>query len=493
MPYSNKYMSGNFKPTIGLEIHCELKTKSKMFCRCANNPQQDVPNKDICPICTGHPGTLPTINEEAVKSVIKAGYALNCHIPKYSKFDRKNYFYPDLPKGYQISQHDQPLCENGWLIIDGEKIRISRIHLEEDAARNIHKGDSTLIDYNRAGVPLMELVSEPDIKSGAQARKFAQELQLIFRYLGISDANMEKGQMRIEVNVSISNNEILGTKVEIKNIGSISAVERAIEYEVERQSGVLLRGEKISQETRGWDDARSVTTSQRSKEGSSDYRYFPEPDLPILNLDKIDYAKTIGELPELPQQKRVRLAREYGLNVKDTEVFVEDRQMGEYFEKVASEAAEWAEKKGQGDFLKLVKLAANYIITDYRAILGEKISQDNTLSITPENFAELVVKIYKNEISSKIAKIVLLEMHKTGNDPSQIIESRGLNQISDFSAISVIAQNVIKANSQPVSDYKAGQKNALQFLIGQVMKESGGKASPDTAKQALEKLLDGQA
>ena len=305
-----------YKPIIGLETHVELNTKTKMFCSCPNDPDEKRPNVNICPTCTAQPGTLPVINEEAVKKVIKTGLALNSQIPEYSKFDRKNYFYPDLPKGYQISQLYQPLCKEGFLEIDGRKIRIREVHLEEDTGRLVHPegADYSLVDFNRAGIPLMELVTEPDITSAKEARRFAETLHLILHYLDVSDADMEKGQMRVEVNISVSGDEKLGIKVEIKNLNSFRTVERGIDYEIKRQTELLESGKKISQETRGWDDVKGITVSQREKEEAHDYRYFPEPDLPPLYLGTPSYINEIrAEIPELPQQRRERFAKEYQL------------------------------------------------------------------------------------------------------------------------------------------------------------------------------------
>jgi len=319
-----------YQPTIGLEIHTELKTNSKMFCSCKNDSQETEPNVNICPICLGHPGTLPVINKEAVNKVIKTGLALNCKIASVSRFERKNYFYPDLPKGYQISQYALPLCQNGFLQVGNRKIRIERIHLEEDTARLVHEKDGSLLDFNRAGVPLMELVTEPDIVSAKEAYNFAKEFQLILRYLGVSDADMEKGQMRVEANISLlpqignSRQEArkLGTKVEIKNLNSFRVVKKAIEYEIKRQAKVLEAGEQVIQETRGWDKKKQITVSQRSKEEAHDYRYFPEPDLPLLQFDELFIQNIRASIPELPQQKRERFKTEYDLREKEIEVFV---------------------------------------------------------------------------------------------------------------------------------------------------------------------------
>ncbi|MEK7124209.1 MAG: Asp-tRNA(Asn)/Glu-tRNA(Gln) amidotransferase subunit GatB, partial [Patescibacteria group bacterium] len=380
-----------YKPTIGLEIHAELNTKSKMFCGCKNDPDERRPNFNICEICTAQPGSLPVANEEAIKKVIKTGLALNCKIAELSKFDRKNYFYPDLPKGYQISQYDMPLCDKGYLEIDGRKIRIRRIHLEEDTGSLLHPdgADYSLVNLNRAGVPLMELVTEPDITSGIEARTFAGELQLILRYLGVSDADMEKGLMRVEVNISLSKStrsdlvDKLGTKVEIKNLNSFRVVEKAIDFEIKRQKELLEKGDKVVQETRGWHDKKEVTFSQREKEEAHDYRYFPEPDLPPLNFDQEYVAKIRSQIAELPAQKRERFAKEYGLDEKQIEVFISNKDFSEYFEKACSELDEWilaensasrknaethAEKRGS----QIYRLVSNYLISDVIGILNGK-------------------------------------------------------------------------------------------------------------------------
>jgi len=483
---------------VGLEIHIELNTKSKMFCSCLNDPNEKRPNVNICPICTAQPGTLPVINKEAVRKVIKTGLALNCQIPEYSKFDRKNYFYPDLPKGYQISQYDKPFCKEGFLEIDEKKIRITRVHLEEDTGKLIHpKGkDYSLVDFNRVGIPLMELVTEPDLRGSKEARKFAEELQLITRYLGVSNADMEKGQLRVEVNISLSRGRKLGTKVEIKNLNSFRAVEKAIDYEIERQTEILDKGKKVVQETRGWDENRGETISQREKEEAHDYRYFPEPDLPQLHFGTPTILNEIkAEVPELPQQKRERFKKEYKLSDEDIEVFVLNKDFGEYFEQVMSELRNWVkeikkkEKIGEVEYKKLIKIAANYIITDLQGLLKGVSVESKGFLITPENFAELITLIYIDKISSKIAKTVLVEMLKTGADPSHIIKEKGLAQITDKGKIEKIIKGVISKNPKPIEDYKKGKENALQFLVGQVMAASKGSAKPETVHQLLKKLL----
>lgn len=486
-----------YKPTIGLEIHAELKTNSKMFCSCKNDPDEKRPNYNICPVCSAQPGTLPVANEEAIKKVIKTGLALNCKIAEDSKFDRKNYFYPDLPKGYQISQYDQPLCEGGFLDVEGHKIRITRIHLEEDTGSLVHPegADYSLVNLNRAGVPLMELVTEPDITSGKEAREFAEELQMIFKYLGVSDANMEKGQMRVEVNISISKGAKLGTKVEIKNLNSFKVVEKAVDFEIKRQEEVLESGEKVVQETRGWHDNKEITFSQREKEEAHDYRYFPEPDLPLMHFEK-DYIEAIkATLPELPEQKRARFEKEYGLDEDSVSFFVTNKDFSEYFEKVNSELEEWLdEERGKSKISekeehKLYKLASNYLISDAQSLLAGKEFVKTGFKITPENFAEFIKMIYKGEISSKVAKMVIADMFNTGSDPSSVVDGNNWRQMSDDSELEKIVKEIVEKNPKAIEDYKAGKMNSLQFLAGQVMAKTRGTANPSTVQELLKKLL----
>jgi len=480
-----------YKPTIGLEIHSELKTASKMFCGCKNDPDEKRPNYNICPVCTAQPGSLPVANEEAIKKVIKTGLALNCKIAQDSKFDRKNYFYPDLPKGYQISQYDQPLCGKGFLEINGRKIGITRIHLEEDTGSLIHPegADYSLVNLNRAGVPLMELVTEPDITSGIEARKFAEELQMIYKYLGVSDADMEKGQMRVEVNISISKGKTLGTKVEIKNLNSFRVVEKAVDFEIKRQEEVLEAGEKVVQETRGWHDKKEITFSQREKEEAHDYRYFPEPDLPAMHFDADYIEKIKATMPELPEQKRERFAKEYKLDEASVEFFIANKDLSEYFEKVISEFDAWIKSEGDEVKKKLYKLVANYLISDVQGLLGGKEFVEKEFKITPENFAEFVKMIYKEEISSKIAKMVVVNMFNTGTDPSTIIDENNWRQMSDDGQLEKIIKEIISKNPKAIEDYKAGKQNSLQFLAGQVMKETRGTAKPETVQELLKKLM----
>ncbi|MFC1700890.1 Asp-tRNA(Asn)/Glu-tRNA(Gln) amidotransferase subunit GatB [Patescibacteria group bacterium] len=480
-----------YKPTIGLEIHSELKTKSKMFCQSLNNPDEEKPNTNICPVCMGHPGTLPVINKKAVDLVIKTGMALNCKINKDSKFDRKNYFYPDLPKGYQISQYDKPLCLGGFLQIGDKKINITRIHLEEDAGKLIHSKDGSLVDFNRAGVPLMELVTEPDISSGVEARKFCEELRLILKYLNVSDANMEKGQMRCEVNISLraEKDKEFGTKVEIKNLNSFKAVERGIDYEIKRQASALDSGEKIIQETRGWDENKQKTFSQRTKEEAKDYRYFPEPDLPPLNINQEEINIIKCSVPELPQSRRERFVKEYKLPEQDINVLVSNKDLSDFFEQVVSELETWLKIKNVGDVQPMIKLTANYILTELQKLLLTSKKNMNNCRISPENFAEFIVMIKQGEISSSAAQTVLKEMFETGADPSHIIEEKGLKQVSDVSSLENIIEQVIKENPGPVGDFKSGKENALQFLIGKTMALSKGQANPQVVGDILRKKL----
>lgn len=475
-----------YKPTIGLEIHTELKTKTKMFCGCLNNPDEKMPNKNICPVCLAHPGTLPTINKKAVESVLKIGLALNSEIPKISKFDRKNYFYPDIPKGYQISQYDQPLILGGEL--NGIKLR--RIHLEEDTARLVHSTQSySLVDFNRAGIPLMELVTEPEIKNGEQAVAFAKELQLVLRYLQISDADMEKGHMRIEANISVSKDSELGTKVEVKNLNSFKAVGEAIDYEIKRQSEILDKGERVHHETRGWDDAGKKTVHQRAKEEAHDYRYFPEPDLPPLDTAKFYIDELKSSVPELPKQKRERFSKEYGFNLSQLEMLIADQNLAQYFEnsilKLFSKITAYGENK-----TKSVQLLYNYLATDIKGLMAEEnIESIEKINIAPENFADLIVLLIKGEISSRIAKDLLEEMSKSGASPAEIIKEKELSQVSDDSIIINAAKEIISENLKAVQDYKKGQENALQFLIGKTMAKLKGRGNPEKIKNILRNEL----
>ncbi|MEK7197867.1 MAG: Asp-tRNA(Asn)/Glu-tRNA(Gln) amidotransferase subunit GatB, partial [Patescibacteria group bacterium] len=472
-----------YEPVIGLEIHAELKTKTKMFCSSKNDSDEKHPNVNICPICMGHPGTLPVINKEAVDYVIKVGLALTCKISEITKWDRKNYFYPDLPKGYQISQYDEPICLGGKLLIPGmdKEIKITRIHLEEDTGRLIHFGHigHSLIDFNRAGVPLMELVTEPDFRSGEEASAFAQELQLILRYLGVSDANMEKGQMRVEANISLrlSGSKEFGTKVEVKNLNSFKAVRDAVDYEIKRQTEILENGKKIVQETRGFNETKGETFSQRIKEQSHDYRYFPEPDLPPLKIDVRLVEEIKSLLPELPNEKRARFKNQYGLASDQINIFVNNKRLAGFFENVISELLNWDKEEPKPHFVEnekqeLINLAANNILGDLSGLLNETSTDINDTRISAENFAELMNLIHRGVVTSRAAKDVLKEMWATGKDPSQITKDRNLVQIEDSNELEMIAQKIINENPDTVSDYKKGKITSLQFLVGQAMKET---------------------
>jgi len=479
-----------YQPVIGIEIHAELKTQSKMFCDCLNDPEVEEANVNICPICLAHPGSLPVINQKAVESVIKTALALNCQVPEFSKFDRKNYFYPDLPKGYQISQYELPLSNKGFLEINDKKIKITRIHLEEDTGKLVHpKGANySLVDFNRAGVPLMELVTEPDIASGQEARCFCEELQIILRYLDVSNANMEKGQMRCEVNISLKSPRAkLGTKVEIKNLNSFRTVEKSINYEIKRQTDLLDSGEKIVQETRGWDEGKQKTFSQRTKEEAQDYRYFPEPDLPPLGKLSSIVGQFSEGIPELPQAKRERFLEEYKLPQSDINILVTNKGLADYFEQVASELQTWLKIKSIDDSQPLIKLTANYFLTELLKLLTLNKIDIKDCQISPENFAEFITLIHQKEISSSAAQTVLKEMFDTGIDPSHIVETKELKQVSDEGALTEIVKKVIKDNPKAIKDYQSGKEKALKFLVGKAMAVSRGQANPEV----VEKLLTG--
>ncbi len=513
-------MKQEYKPTVGLEIHVELKTKTKMFCSCPNETwkigvEDQTPNNAVCPICLGHPGTLPVANKEAIIAVIKTGLALNCQIAVKAKFDRKNYFYPDLPKGYQISQYDQPLCENGYLDIGSHKINITRIHLEEDTGKLTHNKnvDYSLIDFDRAGVPLMELVTEPDIESSQEAKEFCQELQNILRTLNVSDADMEKGQMRCEVNISVSKNkkqltklkkDELGTKVEIKNLNSFRSVERAIDYEIKRQTKVLEQGEKVIQETRGWNDIKQETFSQRAKEGSADYRYFPEPDLPPIILttnnqkpttdNVINIEEIRRSLPELPNEKRQRFINEYGFAQADAKILTNTQHLGDYTEQVMSELKQWlneaGEFEGEAEEIweknkeKLTKLVAGWLVNKLGGLLAARKLSYSQHQITAENFAEFINMIFSRKVSTKNANVLLEKMLETGEDPCHLLEEHDLKASVDFDLDKII-EEVINKNPEQVKEFKAGKIVLLKFFLGQVMKDSKGKADPKESENLL--------
>lgn len=503
-----------YEPVIGLEVHVQLKTKSKMFCACDNTGEHQAPNTTVCPICLGHPGTLPVPNRQAIDWSVMTSIALNCDVPQISKFDRKHYFYPDLPKGYQISQYDQPFGSNGKILItleDGtqKEIRINRLHLEEDAAKLTHSDQGSFVDYNRAGTPLMEIVTEPDIRTPEEAKAYLQELRAIVRYLGVSDADMEKGHLRCDANISLrplSDDEpFLYPKTEIKNVNSFRAVERALQYEIKRQTELWEEGNppKVTT-TRGWNDTEQRTEEQRTKEEAADYRYFPEPDIPPFhfgyNLSEEDAAKGIidirgleTEIPELPAQKRERFIKEYGLDARGAHTVIYDQDLSGYLEQVISELENWTkhhddlswEKHGR----ELVRSSAGWLTSKFSKLLIDTESTIKTTKVTAENFAEMMIMLQKGEINSTTAQKVLVIMHETGGDPSNIVQTQGWAQMNDTNALEGIIKEVIAANEKVVNDYKGGQENAVQFLLGQVMKASKGSANPQVAMELLKKLL----
>lgn len=488
--------------TIGLEVHAELKTKTKMFCDSLNDPDEKTPNMNVCPVCMGHPGTLPVANAEAIRKVIQVGMALGCSIEKETFFERKNYFYPDLPKGYQISQFQKPFCRGGTLNANGKDIRIERIHLEEDAGKLMHlpigkagEGDVSLADYNRAGVPLLELVTEPDLSEPEQVRAFAGELRLLLRYLEASDADMEKGQMRVEVNLSLrpKGADALGTKVEVKNINSISAATKAAVYEIERQADALNDGQTIIQETRGWDETKQRTVSQRTKGGSADYRYFPEPDLPPVVFTDEQLDEIRASVPELPWQRRDRFKAEYGLPAGDVEVFTVFKELGDYFEEVVSELkAEDDPVSGEAkDYGKLAKTAANWLITHLQPKLTAASATPNDTKLSAERFADFVVRVAAGEVSSTNAQELLHKMWETGDSPEHLIAEHDLAQVSDASSLNVTVEEVIAANEKAAEDFRDGKEAALNMLKGQVMKATKGKANPQVIEELLREKLSG--
>ena len=466
------------QPTIGLEIHAELATKTKMFCDSLNDPEETHPNINICPICVAHPGTLPVMNKEAVRQVIRVGFALGGAIAPFTYFERKNYFYPDLPKGYQISQYAYPLVSNAlFTLSNGKHIRIRRIHLEEDTASLVHKENHSLINFNRAGVPLMELVTEPDFSSAAEVKEFASEFQLLLRYLGASRARMEQSELRFEANISLD----MGTKAELKNIGSLSALEQATLYEIERQKEVIAKGELVRHETRGWSEQKGETVFQRSKEEAHDYRYFPEPDLPPFAPPKLfDLEVLRASLPELPWQKRARMRKFFQLDGEVARLLAESPALADFFEQAASEI---------GDDKKKLALLRNYMLTDLTNLMREKSLSVQDLLVTPENFAELMGMIADARVSSRGAKDLLRMMAEKGGDPSELAREHGLEQVSNPVILEEIARNIIAAYPEPVADFSTGKKAALQFLVGQLMRESKGAANPTVAAEILTRLL----
>ncbi len=461
-----------YRPTIGLEVHAELKTATKMFCACKNDTDETRPNVNICPICMGHPGTLPTMNKEAVRSVLKVGLALGGRLAfDFSEFDRKNYFYPDIPKAYQISQYKYPLVSGGEL----NGVAITRVHLEEDTASSSHDGGFSLVDFNRAGLPLMELVTEPVLHSGEEVMRFGEELQLLFQYLGVSTANMEKGEMRLEANISISDSDKLGTKVEVKNLNSFKAAQKAIQYEIERQTELLEKGEKVAQETRGFNEKSQTTFSQRTKEDSHDYRYFPDPDLPKLVLKEavgFDEAGLKEEMLETPNQKRERFGSTFGVKGGDIEVYVHNKILSNIFEKASVDLDK-----------KYLQTLSNCIVSEV-AKFGDEAS-----SFSPSHLASLSILFADGQISSRGMKDILEIMRGDDRDPSLIAKEHGLFQKSDEGELLKMVDKILEANLEAVSEYNSGKLSALQYLVGKGMQESKGAANPQILKSLFEKRL----
>ncbi len=474
-----------YETVIGLEVHAQLKTKSKIFCNSATEFGKEH-NSQICPVCTGYPGVLPVLNKKVVEYAILTGLALNCEIAKHSKFDRKHYFYPDLPKNIQISQYDMPICKDGYIVVNDKKIRINRIHIEEDAGKLVHAGASgiagssySLVDYNRTGVPLLEIVSEPDISSPEEARVYVEELRNIVRYLDVCDGNLEEGSLRCDANVSVrpQGQKEFGTKVEIKNLNSFKALQKALEYEIERQVDEIEQGGKIIQETRLWKDDQGITISMRTKEESHDYRYFPEPDLVPLEIDAEKVHQIRERLPELPGEKRFRYTEKLGLSGYDAGVIADSIEIARFFDRTAGITGN-------------PKAAANWLTGDIAAYLKEnKLSIDDT-ELTAESLTEMIELIDKGTISNNIAKKVIITLMEKGGSARQIVEEQGLSVISDKSEISAIVKKIIDENPKEVEKYKAGKKQVIGFFVGQVMKETKGKANPGLVNKLFAEELD---
>jgi aspartyl-tRNA(Asn)/glutamyl-tRNA(Gln) amidotransferase subunit B len=476
----------SYEVVIGLEVHTELKTESKIFCGCSTKFGSEQ-NTNVCPVCLGLPGVLPVLNEKVVDFAVRTGLALNCQILPFSKFDRKNYYYPDLPKNFQTSQSDLPIAVNGYLDIEvnGEtkRIGITRVHMEEDAGKLVHAGtiarsDYALVDYNRTGVPLLEIVSEPDIRSAEEAKAYLEKLKAILQYIDISDCKMEEGSLRCDANISLRpmGATQLGTKAELKNMNSFRSVQRGIEYEVERQAEVLDEGGRVIQETRSWDDGKGITISMRSKEQAHDYRFFPEPDLVPIVVDPARVEEIRINLPELPDARKVRLVDSHGLSSYDAEVLTASRAMADYFDQVVKLGAD-------------AKAAANWLMGDLSKHLNAGEATIDECLVTPERLAGLLVLLDKGTISSKIAKTVFEEMWTSGKTAETIVQEKGLVQISDEGAIIAVVEAVIAASPQSVADYQAGKERAIGFLVGQVMKQTKGRANPELVNKLLRERM----
>ncbi len=495
---------------IGLEIHAEINTKSKAFCSCANDPFNAKANSVVCPICLGHPGTLPLINKEAIEKVVLLGLALNCQINKLSKFDRKNYFYPDLPKGYQISQYDLPFAFGGYLDINKQKIEITRIHLEEDTAKLNHpKGKThTLIDFNRAGVPLLELVTEPVMHDAMTAKMFCQTFQQILQHLGISQANMEKGEMRCEANVSLQEKNSwyredgkiktikkkkLNNKVELKNINSFKALERAIAYEIKRQSELLDKGEEILAETRGYNEDRGETFHQRIKESGADYRYFPEPDILPIKISSDEIKSLKNKIGELPHHKKDRFILEYGYTPDMAEILIENKEISEWLEMVLSELQEWlstTDKSWSNQKKQLAKLTANWLTSELFKFLKADKKGINEIKISAENFAELICLLHQEKINSTAGQKILKIMYENGNSPTAIMQEQNLEQKNDSNTeeLENIVSKIIKEYPKQLAEYQGGKEALLQFFIGKVMAETKGRYKADKIIEIIKNI-----
>ncbi|HOJ78253.1 MAG TPA: Asp-tRNA(Asn)/Glu-tRNA(Gln) amidotransferase subunit GatB [Bacillota bacterium] len=479
----------DYEIVIGLEVHAELKTKSKIFCGCPTEFGGE-PNSHVCPVCLGLPGALPVLNETALDYTILAGLALNCEIAHYSKFDRKQYFYPDLPKAYQISQYDLPFCKNGWIEVTAEdgtkkKAGIIRVHLEEEAGKTVHSGtgildsDYALQDYNRCGIPLIEIVGAPDLRSPREAREYLEKLKLLLQYAGVSDCKMEEGSLRCDANISIrpKGSKEFGVLAEIKNMNSFKAVQAALEYEAERQADLLDSGEKMVKQTRTWDENKGITVFMRSKEDASDYRYFPDPDLlpVIIEADRVARLRTL--LPEMPDSRRQRYINEWGLPEYDAGVISSSRELADFFEAAVKEYGE-------------AKTVSNWVMGEFLRLLNQEKIEISAAKISPSQLVQMLKMIDAGTISGKIAKTVFEEMFKTGNDPAQVVKEQGLVQISDAGELEALAQKIIAANPKSVADYLGGKEQAIGYLVGQMMKETKGRANPGMVNELLRKELD---
>jgi aspartyl-tRNA(Asn)/glutamyl-tRNA(Gln) amidotransferase subunit B len=474
-----------YEPVIGLEIHGELLTNSKMFCSCsADYSSAPEPNTNICPVCTGLPGALPVANKKATELAALVGLALNCIINKHNTFARKNYYYPDLPKGYQISQFELPIAEKGWLDVqDGEtplRVRVRRTHIEEDTAKLSHEKNAALVDFNRAGVPLLEIVSEPDMRTVEAALDYATKILAILRYLGVNSGDMEKGVLRFEANVSVRpvGSDELRTRTEIKNLNSFRALVRASAYEIERQTKVYESGGTVVQETLGWDDVRGVTVSQRSKEDAHDYRYFPEPDLPPLQLSDSWIEMIRGRLPELPEAKTARFVSDFGLTLSDARFLTAERSLADYFERVVAKAKSPA------------KTVHSWMAGEFMRILNDSGTDIQDVPVSPEAFAQLVDMVTDKTISGNAGKVVLNELFKNGGDPAQIVKEKNLAQVSDTGFIQETIDKVLNDNPKEVEQFLAGKETIVQWLMGQVARATKGKADPNVAKELLVKALE---